>query len=83
MVALASVSIFGRGVLLTSSDDYSDIEYLDLMDRFKSEGLPFSVAVLDMGWCVGTVAIFNHSQLSGISRRSRPSTAQAGPAGRK
>jgi len=29
---------------------YSDKDYLELMDRFKSENLPFSVAVLDMDW---------------------------------
>ena len=29
---------------------YSDKEYLDLMDRFKREKLPLSVAVLDMDW---------------------------------
>jgi alpha-glucosidase (family GH31 glycosyl hydrolase) len=29
---------------------YSADEYLELMDRFADEGLPFSVAVLDMDW---------------------------------
>jgi alpha-glucosidase (family GH31 glycosyl hydrolase) len=29
---------------------YSEKSYLELMDRFKSENLPFSVAVLDMDW---------------------------------
>ena len=29
---------------------YTDEEYLALMDRFRDEGYPFSVAVLDMGW---------------------------------
>ena len=29
---------------------YRQSEYLDLMDRFAEEGLPFSVAVLDMDW---------------------------------
>ena len=29
---------------------YTADEYLNLMDRFRSEGLPFSVGVLDMGW---------------------------------
>ena len=29
---------------------YSDTEYLDLMDRFKKEGVPFNVSVIDMGW---------------------------------
>jgi len=29
---------------------YSDQEYLALMDRFKKEGVPLSVAVLDMDW---------------------------------
>lgn len=29
---------------------YTAKEYLQLMDRFKEEGLPFSVAVLDMDW---------------------------------
>jgi alpha-glucosidase (family GH31 glycosyl hydrolase) len=29
---------------------YSADDYLDLLDRFAAEGLPFSVAVLDMDW---------------------------------
>ena len=29
---------------------YSDAEYLALLDRFAAEGIPFSVAVLDMDW---------------------------------
>lgn len=29
---------------------YSADEYLELLDRFGAEGVPFSVAVLDMGW---------------------------------
>jgi alpha-glucosidase (family GH31 glycosyl hydrolase) len=29
---------------------YSADEYLELMDRFREEGLPFSVGVLDMDW---------------------------------
>lgn len=29
---------------------YSAQEYLDLMDRFRDAGLPFSVAVIDMDW---------------------------------
>ncbi len=29
---------------------YSADSYLELMDRFEAEGLPFSVAVLDMDW---------------------------------
>lgn len=29
---------------------YSETEYLELMDRFNSEDLPFSVAVIDMDW---------------------------------
>lgn len=29
---------------------YSDAEYLALLDRFAEEGIPFSVAVLDMDW---------------------------------
>jgi len=29
---------------------YSDASYLELMDRFDEEGLPFSVAVIDMDW---------------------------------
>jgi len=29
---------------------YSSEEYLELMDRFKEERLPFSVAVIDMDW---------------------------------
>lgn len=31
---------------------YSDKEYLQLMDRFEEEKIPFSVAVLDMDWHV-------------------------------
>ena len=31
-------------------DAYSDMEYVDLMDRFKKEGLPLSVAVIDTDW---------------------------------
>ncbi|MFD7819173.1 TIM-barrel domain-containing protein [Streptomyces sp. NPDC059785] len=31
---------------------YTDDEYLALMERFEAEGLPFSVAVLDMDWHV-------------------------------
>lgn len=29
---------------------YSQAEYLQLMDRFRQEGIPFSVAVIDMDW---------------------------------
>lgn len=29
---------------------YSDDEYLSLMDRFRTERIPFSVAVMDMDW---------------------------------
>lgn len=29
---------------------YTQKEYIDLMDRFKSEDIPFSVAVIDMDW---------------------------------
>lgn len=29
---------------------YSDEEYLQLMDRFNAEGIPLSVAVIDMDW---------------------------------
>jgi alpha-glucosidase (family GH31 glycosyl hydrolase) len=29
---------------------YTQQEYLDLMDRFKEEGMPVAVSVLDMGW---------------------------------
>ncbi|MBV2353988.1 glycoside hydrolase family 31 protein [Streptomyces sp. J2-1] len=29
---------------------YTDTEYLDLLDRFDAERLPFSVAVIDMDW---------------------------------
>lgn len=29
---------------------YSEAEYLELMDRFEKEKLPFSVAVIDMDW---------------------------------
>ena len=30
--------------------DYSQQEYLDLMDRFREENIPFSVGVVDMDW---------------------------------
>ena len=30
--------------------DYTAEEYTNLMDRFKDEGMPFNVAVIDMGW---------------------------------
>lgn len=30
--------------------DYTEKTYLELMDRFKAENLPFSVGVMDMGW---------------------------------
>ena len=30
--------------------DYTAEEYLGLMDRFQKEGIPFNVAVIDMGW---------------------------------
>lgn len=29
---------------------YSQDEYINLMDRFKSEGIPFTTAVIDMDW---------------------------------
>ena len=29
---------------------YSQDEYLDLMDRFKAEGIPFTTSVIDMDW---------------------------------
>ena len=29
---------------------YSEEEYLDLMDRFKREGIPFTTSVIDMDW---------------------------------
>ncbi|MGN6445737.1 glycoside hydrolase family 31 protein [Amnibacterium sp.] len=29
---------------------YTDAAYIELMDRFTAEGLPFSVAVIDMDW---------------------------------
>jgi alpha-glucosidase (family GH31 glycosyl hydrolase) len=31
-------------------DAYSDKEYLGLMDRFRNEDMPMSVAVLDIDW---------------------------------
>lgn len=31
---------------------YTQQEYLELMDRFKEEGIPFSVSVIDMDWHV-------------------------------
>lgn len=30
--------------------DYTQKEYCDLMERFEKENIPFSVAVVDMGW---------------------------------
>lgn len=30
--------------------DYTTETYLELMDKFRSEGIPLSVAVIDMGW---------------------------------
>ena len=37
---------------LTGADAYTDKSYLELMDRFKAEGIPLAVGVLDMDWCV-------------------------------
>lgn len=34
---------------------YTDEEYLSLMDRFREEDIPFSVAVLDMDWHITKV----------------------------
>jgi hypothetical protein len=34
------------------TDAYSAEEYMTLMNRFKQEGIPLSVAVLDMDWYV-------------------------------
>ena len=34
---------------------YTADEYLDLVDRFRAEGIPFSVGVLDMDWHVRDV----------------------------
>lgn len=36
--------------------DYTQEEYLELMDRFKQEDIPFSVAVIDMDWHITKVA---------------------------
>ena len=38
------------GVVLAPRHTYTQSEYLDLMDRFRREGIPFTVAVLDMDW---------------------------------
>lgn len=35
---------------------YTQDEYLELMDRFKQEDIPFSVAVIDMDWHITKVA---------------------------
>ena len=34
---------------------YSEKSYLELMDRFEAEGIPFSVAVIDMDWHITKV----------------------------
>ncbi|WP_438478267.1 glycoside hydrolase family 31 protein [Streptococcus pluranimalium] len=35
--------------------DYSDHEYIELMDKFENENIPISVAVLDMNWHITDV----------------------------
>ena len=42
----------GRGWSVLRADPYTADEYLGLMDRFKEEGIPMSVSVLDMDWRV-------------------------------
>ena len=41
---------FALGNMWSRYHRYTQQEYLDLMDRFKEEGCPFSVAVIDMDW---------------------------------
>lgn len=36
--------------MLKLVDPYSDKEYIGLMDRFRAEGIPLSVAVIDIDW---------------------------------
>nr|BFF21392.1 hypothetical protein GCM10025730_49130 [Promicromonospora thailandica] len=47
---------------------YSDASYLELLDRFDAEGVPFSVAVIDMDWHrVGSVPPEHGSSWTGYS----------------
>lgn len=39
-----------RSVQSDATDAYTDVQYLELMDRFKSEGIPLAVGVIDMDW---------------------------------
>jgi len=41
---------YALGNMWSRYHKYTQEEYLELMDRFKSEGCPFSVAVIDMDW---------------------------------
>lgn len=36
-------------------DPYTQDEYIALMDRFKEEKIPLSVAVIDMDWSVYSI----------------------------
>ena len=44
---------------------YSDDEYLNLMDRFRAERVPFSVAVMDMDWHITDITA-KQARLDGI-----------------
>jgi len=41
---------YALGNMWSRYHKYTQEEYLELMDRFKKEGCPFSVAVIDMDW---------------------------------
>lgn len=41
---------YALGNMWSRYHKYTQEEYLELMDRFKDEGCPFSVAVIDMDW---------------------------------
>ena len=46
----AGAPALGARQLVEPLSRYSADSYLELLDRFEAEGLPFSVAVLDMDW---------------------------------
>ena len=41
---------YALGNMWSRYHKYTQKEYIDLMDRFKKEGCPFSVSVIDMDW---------------------------------
>ena len=41
---------YALGNMWCKNADYSQKEYIELMDRFTAEKIPFSVAVIDMNW---------------------------------